>query len=298
MTVNAILEFKNVKKNYGKKNIISELNFTVSKNEIIVLLGVNGAGKTTTIKMMLGLETPSAGSISLFGLNPTNPESRKSVGITPQNLEFPEGIKTFEILYFIHSHYPNPKPVKEMIKKFELSSFLHQKATKLSGGQKRRLALALAFIGDPQIVCLDEPTTGLDVGSRKILLEAIKEYSKNGNTVFLTTHYLDEIENIATRIIFLQDGKIIADDTVAAIKSLANSTRATIVFYASTHLDFATYRHVVSFEVEESKYTLQTHNADALIYELVNNKVPFKNLNIIKESLESAFINLSKGNTL
>lgn len=290
-----ILEFNHVFKNYGKTSVISDLNFTISSGEIIALLGVNGAGKTTTIKMMLGQEVPSAGTINLFGKNPLDPDSRISVGLTPQNIEFPEGIFAIEILQFIHAHYPTPLPLQEMIEKFELSSFLKLKASKLSGGQKRRLALALAFIGDPSIVFLDEPTTGLDVESRKTFLEVIKNYAKKGKSIFLTTHYLEEIEQIATRIIFLQNGQIKADGSVPEIKKLANTTLTSVTFRADSPIALTHFVHMVSYTNEQNEYLLKTNNPDALIYELVENKIPFTNLQIIRENLESAFINLSKG---
>lgn len=295
MTQSSILELKDVQKNYGKKSVICGLNFSISNNEIIALLGGNGAGKTTTIKLMLGQEIPTAGSIKLFGKNPQDPKSRISVGATPQNVEFPDGIKAIEILEFVHAHYPTPLPVFEMIEKFGLIPFLNSKASKLSGGQKRRLALALAFIGNPNIIFLDEPTTGLDVESRKILLEAIKDYSKKGKAIFLTTHYLEEIEQIATRIIFLQNGQIKADGTVNEIKKLANSSLTKIIFSCKHQFVFDKFQYVDSYESENSNYLLQTTNPDALIYELVENKIPFTNLQIIRENLESAFINLSKG---
>jgi ABC-2 type transport system ATP-binding protein len=295
MIQGSILEFKDVKKSYGKKNVICGLNFSISNNEIIALLGVNGAGKTTTIKLMLGQEIPTSGSIKLFGKNPQDPKSRISVGATPQNVEFPDGIKAIEILEFVHAHYPNPLPIPEMVEKFGLTPFLNFKASKISGGQKRRLALALAFIGNPNIVFLDEPTTGLDVESRKILLQAIKDYSKKGKTIFLTTHYLEEIEQIATRIIFLQDGQIKADGSVNEIKRIANSSLTKIIFSCESQLLFDKFHYIDFYESENSNYSLQTTNPDALIYELVENKIPFSNLQIIRENLESAFINLSKG---
>ena len=182
-----------------------------------------------------------------------------------------------------------------MVEKFGLTPFLNFKASKLSGGQKRRLALALAFIGNPNIVFLDEPTTGLDVESRKTLLAVIKNYSNNGKSIFLTTHYLEEIEQIATRIIFLQNGRIKADGSVSEIKALANSALAKVIFSCETQCIFDNFSNIDSYKCENSNYCLQTTNPDALIYELVENKIPFHNLQIIRENLESAFIHLSKG---
>lgn len=296
MSLASILEFKSVYKNYKQKSVFENLNFSVYENEIIALLGVNGAGKTTTIKMMLGQELPTSGHIQLFGKNPGEPSSRLQVGATPQNVEFPEGIYTQELLLFIQAHYPNPYALDYIINLFQLQSFLHCKANKLSGGQKRRLALALAFIGNPKLIFLDEPTTGLDVESRKILLTTIKEFAKNGKTIFLTTHYLDEIEQIATRILFLANGNIVADGSVQDIKMQANFNFSYVRFLCEAPLELNSFQFVNSYQVENNIYSIATANSDNLIYELVNHKVPFKNLQIQKENLESAFLHLSKGN--
>lgn len=296
MTLASILELKNVYKKYKNKSVIENLNFSVYENEIIALLGVNGAGKTTTIKMMLGQELPTSGNILLYGKDPVEPTARVKVGLTPQNLEFPEGIYTEELLDFIQAHYSHPFPKDDIVNLFQLSPFLKQKANKLSGGLKRKLALALAFIGNPNLVFLDEPTTGLDVESRKQLLLTIKNFAKNGKTIFLTTHYLEEIEQIATRILFLANGNIIADGSVNDIKQKANSQFSYVNFYCTEKFAWERFACINSLQVENNHYSLTTTNSDDLIYELVSHKVPFKNLHIQKENLESAFIRLSKGN--
>lgn len=293
MHQNPILELKNVSKSYGQKQVLKNISFSVFKNEIIALLGVNGAGKTTAIKMMLGQEIPSAGIVNLFGLNPTNYLSRNHVGSTPQNVEFPEGMKTKEILAFVHGHYAKPHPIAFIADTFELNAFLESRATKLSGGQKRRLALALAFIGNPEIIFLDEPTTGLDVGARKILWEFIKNESKSGKTIFLTTHYLEEIEQVATRVIFLQHEQIKIDGTVEEIKKIASSSLIKVSFILENDLNFSNFKHCENFIRHEEKVVLETYEPDNLIRELVHNKVAFKNLSIERENLESAFLNLS-----
>jgi ABC-2 type transport system ATP-binding protein len=288
-----ILEFNNVCKSYSQKEVLKNITFNVVKNEIIALLGVNGAGKTTMINMMLAEQSPTSGSIELFGLNPKEIHSRNKVGCTPQNIEFPDGIKTKEVLNFIHSHYQNPHTVDFMVETFELSSFLEEKASRLSGGQKRRLALALSFIGNPDIVFLDEPTTGLDVGSRKILWEFIKKEAKSGKTIFLTTHYLEEIEQIASRVIFLQHGQIKIDGTVEDIKKVASSSLVKVSFELSENMTFDNFKYAESFQNVDEKYILETYDPDNLIRELVLQKISFKNLNIERENLESAFLNLS-----
>jgi ABC-2 type transport system ATP-binding protein len=299
MAENPVLEFQNVFKKYKKKTVINNLSFQVFSHEIIAFLGVNGAGKTTTIHLMLGQELPTQGRVLLFGKNPRYPSARQQVGLTPQNVEFPEGLTAQEILFFAQAHYALSQKfsfLSEIIEKFALAPFLQMRATKLSEGQKRKLALAMAFVSNPQLVFLDEPTTGLDVESRSNLLKTIKDYAKKGNSVFLTTHYLEEIEQIATRIIFLHQGTIKAQGTVEEIKKIGISSLSQITFFCEEILSFHYYKNVQHWNLSEHIYTLHTRNPDALIYELVENKIPFSKLNIVKENLESAFLKLSKGN--
>lgn len=293
MQQNTILQFNSVNKYFSTKQVLNDVSFSVCKNEIIALLGVNGAGKTTTINLMLGRQIPTSGSVTLFGQDPKNYTSRYKIGVTPQNVEFPEGVKVREILEFVHGHYQKPHPIQFMIDTFELASFLEERGARLSGGQKRRLALALAFIGNPDIIFLDEPTTGLDVGARKILWEYIKAEAKLGKTIFLTTHYLEEIEQVATRVLFLQHGQIKLDGTVEAIKKIASTSLIKISFVLESDYDFSSFQYCEKFSRQQEKYILETYEPDNLLRELVQKNVEFKNLSIERENLESAFLNLS-----
>ncbi|MES2613974.1 MAG: ABC transporter ATP-binding protein [Bdellovibrionota bacterium] len=292
--MSAWLRFEGVHKFYGQKQVLNDVSFSVHKSEIIALLGVNGAGKTTAIKMMLGQEIPTSGTVSLFGMNPKIYTSRNKVGATPQNVDFPEGIKVREILEFVHGHYTSPHAVSFIVEVFELGSFLEDRASRLSGGQKRRLAIALAFIGNPDIIFLDEPTTGLDVGARKILWEFIKKESKSGKTIFLTTHYLEEIEQVASRVIFLQHGHIKIDGTVDDIKKIASSALIKVSFILENEVNFSEFNFCENYARVEEKVFLETFEPDNLLRELVQKNINFKNLAIERENLESAFLNLSK----
>ena len=294
MQNNPILEFLKVDKFFSQKQILNQISFSVFPGQIIALLGVNGAGKTTAIKMMLGQEIPTSGRVTLFGGNPKNYTSRFKVGATPQNIEFPDGIKTKELLRFVHGHYKNPHPIQFMADTFELNGFMEERGSKLSGGQKRRLALALSFIGNPEIIFLDEPTTGLDVGARKILWEFIKNESKNGKTVFLTTHYLEEIEQVATRVIFLNKGEIIVDGTVDDIKKMASTSLVKVSFEYTGENTLSDIQYAQKITRDENKLILETSEPDNLIRELVQKNIYFTKLSIEHENLESAFLNLSK----
>ena len=156
------------------------------------------------------------------------------------------------------------------------------------------MALALSFIGNPDIIFLDEPTTGLDVGARKILWEFIKKESKNGKTIFLTTHYLEEIEQVASRVIFLNKGEIIVDGTVDDIKKMASSSLVKVSFELSGENKLTNFQYAQKIMRDENKFILETSDPDNLIRELVQKNISFTKLSIEHENLESAFLNLSK----
>lgn len=291
-----VVQFEGVSKRYAHKNVLENISFTVFPGEIVALLGVNGAGKTTTMKLILGQEEPHSGHVYLYGYKPTNPTARQQVGSTPQTVEFPPGLRVHEVVSFVAAHYAAPHALQKIEEAFGLTAFLQAKAANLSGGQKRRLALALAFVGNPQTIFLDEPTTGLDVEARQLLWQMIRQEAKQGKTIFLTTHYLEEIEQLASRVIFLQNHKIRIDGTVSDLKKqTAASARVRVSFTLQEPYAFARFKYVESHEQQGLQYTLFTKNSDDLIRELVQAHIAFRNLNVVHDNLESAFLALSKG---
>lgn len=290
-----VVQFEGVSKRYAHKNVLEDVSFAVFPGEIVALLGVNGAGKTTAMKLILGQEEPNAGRVRLYGQNPKNPSARAQVGLTPQTVEFPEGLRVHEILSFVAAHYAAPHPLQNMEEAFGLTSFLQAKASKLSGGQKRRLALALAFVGNPQTIFLDEPTTGLDVEARQLLWKMIRQEAQQGKTIFLTTHYLEEVEQLASRVIFLQNHKVRIDGTVENLKKLTSSQLVQVSFTLPEVHAFSQFKYVEKYEHQGAQHTLWTQRSDDLIRELVHAQIPFQNLNVVRDNLESAFLALSKG---
>lgn len=299
-----ILEFDNVSKNYGTKKVFEHFNLEIdptarsrddTPSHIIALLGANGAGKTTLIKMLLGLESPQHGKVRIHGHNPLHFKTRAHIGSTPQELDFPEGLKLFEILQFVQNHYKNPLAIQMLSEVFGLKNIMKMKASKLSGGQKRRLALALAFIGNPSLVFLDEPTTGLDVIARKSLWKYIQ--STSDKTIFLTTHDLNEIEKVAHRLLFLQNGKIVFDGTVNDFKKDYAISLKKIKFYAEnlSVSELKKIECVQNVTVSDNHYTIETSSPDDCLRALVKNSIHFQNINIEASSLEESFLNLSQG---
>lgn len=193
-----ILEFDRVGKSYGPLRALYEVTFGVDRGEIVALLGPNGAGKTTALEIALGLRSCDSGEVRLFGSSPRDAAIRRRLGVTPQETGFLDMLRVEEIVRFVAEHYPHPASVASTLERFGLAKMGGRRAGTLSGGESRRLALSLAFVGDPELVVLDEPTAGLDVESRRRLWQGVHDLSDSRSILF-TTHYLEEAEAHATR---------------------------------------------------------------------------------------------------
>jgi ABC-2 type transport system ATP-binding protein len=197
-------ELVGVSKSFGSVRALDRLDLTVDRDEIVAVLGPNGAGKTTAIGVLLGLRRPDSGRALLFGRDPSDVATRRRVGCTPQQTSFPLTLRVGEIVDFVRAHYPRPLARDVLVDRFALREFEHRQAGGLSGGERRRVACALAFAGDPELVVLDEPSSGLDIESRLALWRTIRDEQR---TVLLTTHSFEEAEALATRIVVLHRGR-------------------------------------------------------------------------------------------
>ena len=270
-----ILTFEGVVKSYGEIRALDGLSFAVGRDEIVALLGPNGAGKTTALEIALGLRSCDSGSVRLFGASPRGLTVRRRLGVTPQESGFPDMLAVGEIVEFVAQHYPTPAPVAQTLSAFGLEAMEKRRAGTLSGGESRRLALALAFIGNPEFVVLDEPTTGLDVQSRRRLWEVVREASGNRSILF-TTHYLEEAQAFATRIIVVDRGRLLFDGDAQTLRGLVGNRRVTYVG-------------------QDGPVVAAPSDADAFVRALVSSGAPFFNLEISKPSLEEAFLLLTEG---
>lgn len=211
-----VIQVKNLRKEYGSTTAVDGISFNVRENEIFGLLGPNGAGKTVTVEMLQGLRTPTAGSATLLGvaIDDEPYEIKSRIGVVPQSFHTFERLTVRENVALMHDMYDDPLDVDEIIERLELEEYADEPFHALSGGWQRRTGIAMALVGNPEILFLDEPTAGLDPAARRAMWAQIEALPERGTTVLLTSHYMDEVETLADRVALLMDGQIVAVDTV------------------------------------------------------------------------------------
>src|SRR5271169_5744056 len=217
----AVAQTLGLTKKYGNVSALQNVTMELRAGELLALLGPNGAGKTTLVRMLLGLASPSAGRVSVFGGDPRDSQMRARCGAMLQVGRVPETLKVREHVDLFSSYYPNPLPLAETFKIAGLEEFKDRPFGELSGGQRQRVLFGIAICGNPDLLFLDEPTVGLDVEARRLMWAQIRTLISRGKTVLLTTHYLNEADALADRILMLQQGTIVAEGTPAEIKARA-----------------------------------------------------------------------------
>jgi len=278
-----------VTRRYGDVVALDRINLDVAAGSLVGLLGPNGAGKSTLVNLFTGLRKPTAGRVELCGGDPREPASRVALGVTPQETGLPPALRVGEVVDFARAHFPAPLGRGELLDRFGLGDLARRQTGGLSGGQKRRLAVALAFVGRPRIVFLDEPTTGLDVEARRSLWDGIRAFHAGGGTVVLTSHYLEEVEALAERVVVIGGGRVLADDTVDAVRGLVRIRRVSV----TSPVRVPDLPDVVGREADGSRTHLLTPDADRLVRALVSHDVPFSDLEVRPTSLEEAFLTLT-----
>lgn len=226
--MNAVIEVKNLRKSYGSLSVVKGLSLTINKGEIFAILGPNGAGKTTTVEILEGFRTADSGEISVLGTDPSKKgpaalEWRDRIGIVLQSSNDTLELSPREALTHFSSYYSDPRDVEDVIELVGLVEKADDRARTLSGGQRRRLDVGLGIIGRPEVLFLDEPTTGFDPEARRAFWVLIKTLRDEGTTILLTTHYLDEAEALADRVAVMNAGQIIEISTPALLGGRAEA---------------------------------------------------------------------------
>jgi ABC-2 type transport system ATP-binding protein len=266
---------------FGTTVAVDAATFEIGEGEIVALLGPNGAGKTTSIALLLGLRRPDAGRATIFGRDPRRAATRRLVGATPQEMTFPHALRVAEIVDLVRAHYESPPARDDVISRFGLADVARRQVGGLSGGQRRRVAVALAFAGGAPLVVLDEPTAGLDVEARRAVWEAVRAHGASGGSVLLTTHYLHEAEALASRVVVIEGGRVVADSEISAVKAAGGLT----------HVHFRTSRSDIAVDGarrEGDHLDLLVRDAGAVVKDLVRRGVALDDLEVRPASLEEA----------
>ena len=282
----------NATKRYGGVEALKGISLDIELGEVVAMLGPNGAGKTTSISLLLGLRQPTSGKALLFGLKPDDLNARSRIGVMLQESGIPAVLKVRELVDLFRSYYPKPMARDRAIAMAGLGEKANAQVKELSGGQKQRLYFALAVCGDPDVLFLDEPTVGMDVEGRRSFIERIAEFIQMGRTVILTTHYLEEADQLAKRVIVIDRGLVIADASPQEIKSKVAGKR---VRFASTALQEKDLEGlpVSSSTIEDHKVQLLTNQPEVVLRELFRRGVEMSDLEVSGADLEDAFISLT-----
>jgi ABC-2 type transport system ATP-binding protein len=297
--MNAVI-VENLHKNYGDVRAVRGVTFEVRHGEIFGMVGPNGAGKTTTIECLEGLLRPTEGHLTVLGLNPQHQgyELRERIGVQLQESSLPDRLKVREIMDLFASFFARSADWRSLLDRLGLAEKSGAAFGKLSGGQKQRLFIALALINEPEVVFLDELTTGLDPQARRAMWDLVKGIRDSGKTVFLTTHYMEEAEHLCDRVAIIDYGKIVALDTAAnLIASLDAENR--ISFTAEGELDLAPFQAIPGVgRVERSGSRVSIFGREEgllvrTVMALEASKVRFRDLRAEQPSLEDVFLALT-----
>ncbi|MEU8958089.1 ABC transporter ATP-binding protein [Streptomyces sp. NPDC048518] len=294
-----LIEVHGLQKAYGGRPVVDGVSFAVEEGEIFGILGPNGAGKTTTVECVEGLRVPDAGSVRVAGLDPVADHERltRILGAQLQESELQPKLTVREALELYAAFYPNPADWGPLAERLRLTDKLDSRFGKLSGGQKQRLFIALALIGNPKVVVLDELTTGLDPRARRDTWELIEDVRGGGVTVLLVTHFMEEAQRLCDRVAVIDKGRVAALDTPAGL--ISRSASSTVMsFTPSAPLDervLAALPAVTSVEHRDGRYTLNgtDETVDAAITLLARHHITAHQLRVADATLDDAFLDLT-----
>lgn len=288
-----IIELERVSKHYGNLKAVDQLSLSVQQGEVVSFLGPNGAGKTTTLSMMMGLASPSSGQVKVFGGDPRQTAIRSRMGVMLQESDLLGMLTVGELLDLFSSFYPHALERKSTLELANLSDQVNKKANTLSGGQKRRLIFALSIVGDPELIFLDEPTVAMDLQSRSSFWETIKNFRKQGKTIILTTHHLEEADAISDHIIVIDKGRIIAQGDRNQIKAKVGGSKVNFKTQGITLETLQALPGVSRASYREGYAELISNTPEKLLQELFGYHVPVADLEVTRASLEEAFLSLT-----
>jgi len=288
-----IASFRGVSKNYETVRALRKVDLTIRAGELVALLGPNGAGKTTAVKLFLGLIRPTCGQVAIFGGNPLHSEVRVRTGAMLQVARVPETLRVREHIDLFSSYYPHPLSQAQVLAIAGLKDLKDQIFGDLSGGQKQRVLFALAICGNADLIVLDEPTVGLDVEARRLLWNEIRNLVTHGKTVLLTTHYLQEADALADRVVVINQGEIIAEGTPAEIKAKGAGRRIRCISSLSLE-NIRALPGVEDVSRDRDAYEIRVTEAEPVLRQLFLLDARLAGVEVSSAGLEEAFLALTQ----
>jgi ABC-2 type transport system ATP-binding protein len=291
-TASSAVELTRVTKTFGSVTAVDDLSLRIQPGEVVAFLGPNGAGKTTTIDMLLGLARPTAGSVRVYGRSPAEAIAYGRIAAVMQTGGLLKDLTVAETVRMTASFFGHARPVRDVLERSGIADIADRPVGKCSGGQQQRLRFALALLPDPDLMVLDEPTTGMDVEGRREFWTAIRQDARDGRTILFATHYLEEADAYADRIVLIRQGRIIADGTATEVKALAAGRVVRATLPGADQVWLAGLPGVESVEVRGDTVLLHASDSDALARRLLT-ETAARDVEITSRNLEDAFIALT-----
>ena len=281
-------------KRYGKVLALDNVDLEIRAGEVLALLGPNGAGKTTALGLLMGLRNADGGRAELFGHDPHDLVARRQIGVMLQEARLPDTLTVIELIRQFSGYYPLARPIIETLNLAGLNDLALRRYSALSGGQQRRVQFALAICGRPRLLFVDEPTTGLDVEARRMFWKVLRALTDEGVSIVLTTHYLEEADALADRIVLLANGRVLAQGTPAQIKAHASGKRVRCVTSVSAST-LSAWPGIDEVAERSGITELRTNDAESVLRRLLASDPHLSGLEVLPLALDDAFLALTSG---
>ncbi|MGL3198779.1 MULTISPECIES: ATP-binding cassette domain-containing protein [Curtobacterium] len=290
----AVIALRGLHKRFGAVHAVDGVDLTIRRGEVVALLGPNGAGKTTTVDLALGLSTPTAGEVRLFGEDPRAAVVDGRVGAMLQGGALLPDMTVRDVVALVGAAHRTPMPVDEALRRARCTEIAGRRVNKLSGGQLQRARFAVAVVSDPELLVLDEPTAAMDVEARHTFWSSMHEFTDAGRTVVFATHYLDEADTFADRIVIMRSGRVVADGTPTEIKAIASSRSVRFAGVGpDAHVALRALPGVTGLEARHDSVTLRTDRSDDTLRALLTAFPQAHDVQVVASTMDDAFLALT-----
>ncbi len=293
MTEHGAVRLTRLRKRYGPVQAVDWVDLLVAPGEVVALLGPNGAGKSTTVDMLLGLTRPDEGQVRIFGHSPREAVVAGQVGAMLQDGALLEDATVRETVGLVAALHRNPLPAAEALRRAGVADLAGRRCAKISGGQQQRVRFAAAIVSDPDLLVLDEPTVGMDVATRRSFWHSMREFSDAGRTVLFATHYLEEAQEFADRVVLMRSGRITADGSVAEVRATVSGRTLRAVVAGAQRSELAALPGVTAVELRGDQVTLACADSDTALRALLASYPEARDIEITAVGLEEAFLALT-----